>query len=94
MGIEPQKTFYTTDGSWIDWNPIALEKTPNTPFGKAEKMLQKVDDQSLLLNEYLGSKRRFQKEEFEKCEPSQPKKKSQDLQRSGLTKNHIKESIK
>lgn len=37
MGIEPQKTFYTTDGSWIDWNPIALEKTPNTPFGKAEK---------------------------------------------------------
>ena len=37
MGIEPQETFYTTDGSWIDWNPIALEKTPNTPFGKAEK---------------------------------------------------------
>ena len=37
MGIEPQNNFYTTDGSWIDWNPIALEKTPNTPFGKAEK---------------------------------------------------------
>ena len=36
MGIEPQKTFYTTDDSWIDWNPIALKKTPNTPFGKAK----------------------------------------------------------
>ena len=70
---KPQKTFYTTDVSWIDWNPIALEKTPNTPFGKAEKMLQKVDDQRLLLSEYLGGKRRFQKEEFEKCEPSKPK---------------------
>ena len=73
MGMKPKKTFYTTDVSWIDWNPIALEKTPNTPFGKAEKMLQKVDDQRLLLSEYLGGKRRFQKEEFEKCEPSKPK---------------------
>lgn len=41
MGMEPQKTFYTTDGSWIDWNPIALEKTPNTPLGKAENNVPK-----------------------------------------------------
>ena len=49
-------------------------------------MLQKVDDQRLLLNEYLGGKRRFQKEEFEKCEPWKPNewKKSQDLQLQGL----------
>ena len=49
-------------------------------------MLQKVDDRRLLLNEHLGGKRRFQKEEFEKCEPSKPKewKKSQDLQLRGL----------
>ena len=86
MGIEPQKTFYTTDGSWIDWNPIAVEKTPKTPFGKAEKNAPKGGWPRLLLNEHLGGKRRFQKEEFEKCEPSKPKKwkKSQDLQLRGL----------
>lgn len=86
MGIEPQKTFYTTVGSWIDWNPIAVEKTPKTPFGKAEKNAPKGGWPRLLLNEHLGGKRRFQKEEFEKCEPSKPKKwkKSQDLQLRGL----------
>ena len=85
MGIEPQKTFYTTVGSWIDWNPIAVEKTPKTPFGKAEKNAPKGGWPRLLLNEHLGGKRRFQKEEFEKCEPSKPKKwkKSQDLQLRG-----------
>lgn len=59
-------------------------------------MLQKVDDQGLLLNEYLGGKRMFQKGEFEKCAPSQPKewRKSQVLQLRGLAKNHIKDSIK
>lgn len=63
MGMEPQKTFYTTDGSWIDWNPIALEKTPNTPFGKAEKKCSKrwmtKDYSSTNISEAKeGSKRR------------------------------------
>ena len=97
IGKQPQKTFYTTDGCRIDWNPIAVERTPTTQLlERLQRMLQKVEDQRQLLNEYLGGKRRFQQEELKKCEPSQPKdwKKLQDLQILGLAKSHIKQSIK